>query len=177
MEKTLLEAVLCFPITNADVLLARKTRYIGEGCLNGYGGGLEPEDNGDEFSAMIRELEQESGLVVARDNLDKVAVVDFHNQKSDGVEFTCRVHVFLAHSWSGTPRATEEMENPAWYPRTKLPVDHMMLADKLWLPPVLTGKRLYAEVWYGPKQQSLRAPGCTIREVTVEELRGFRPAA
>lgn len=160
LEKVLLQAVLCFPLRRIadrdELLLARKTKHIGQGLLNGYGGGIEgnelPED------AMVRELEEECALKARRDDLQKIAVVDFHNTKQDGETFRCRVHVYLLRTWEGTLMPTEEMVDPRWYPIDALPFDEMMLADREWVPAALTRGPIYARAHYGPRQHTLLAP-------------------
>ncbi len=156
MEKVLLSAVLCFPVRAGEVLLAEKTRHIGAGHYNGYGGGIEKNESLED--AVVRELFQESRMLALRKTLKKVAVVDFHNTKADGDSFTCRVHTFLLSGWVGPPLTTEEMRNPKWFEVQKLPVDKMMPADPFWLPRALAGERIYAEAWYGPRQQTLLQP-------------------
>lgn len=156
MEKTLLHAVLVLPVEGEEVLLAVKTRNIGAGCWNGYGGGIEEGET--PITASIRELFEESGLRVSAKHLEKVAIVDFHNTKSDGSVFVCRVHVFLATNCVGVVRETDEMRNPTWFTRDELPIDGMMPADRDWMPPVLVGKKLEAKAWYGPHQKEKLRP-------------------
>ncbi|MBI4136155.1 MAG: NUDIX domain-containing protein [Candidatus Vogelbacteria bacterium] len=45
IEKVLKEATLVFLVRAGKVLLARKTRHIGEGRWNGYGGGIDSGEN------------------------------------------------------------------------------------------------------------------------------------
>lgn len=165
-EKTLTNAVVVFPERGTKIMLARKTRKIGAGCLNGYGGGIDGDENSEE--AALRELYEESGLRASLEGLQKIAVVDFHNQKSDGSLFTCRVHMYLASDWTGALKETEEMQEPAWYEKTALPLDRMMPADREWLPLALAGTKVQAEAWYGPFQKELLRP-TIVREVTSFE--------
>lgn len=157
-EKVLLNATLVFLVRNRgdQVLLALKTKKIGAGCWNGYGGGIEPGEDPQE--AAIRELQEESGAVVSPDNLEKAAVVDFHNTKTDGTVFTCRVHVYLAHAWQGEPKETDEMAQPTWFNRLDLPLNQMMAADRDWFPPILSGNKIRASASYSPFQKELLKP-------------------
>lgn len=163
MEKVLKDATLCFLLRDSEVLLAIKSRFIGEGCWNGYGGGIEVEDASPE-EAALRELEQESGIRGSLDSLNKIAVVDFHNIKSDGEKFRCRVHTYLLTKWAGEAIETEEMLQPTWFRIDKLPIEEMMLADRFWVPRIFLGEPFFAKAWYGPKQQTL------LRDVEFSEL-------
>lgn len=152
-EKVLLNATLCFPIRGDKILLARKTKKIGQGCWNGYGGGIEDGETPEQ--SMIRELEEESGVIASPEALEKMAIVDSHNTKSDGGIFVCRVHVYFLHQWAGEFEPTEEMVDPTWFDKQNLPFAEMMPADKEWLPLIISGQKIIAEVKYSPFQQSL----------------------
>ena len=161
-EKVLLQATLCFPIKENKVLLSFKTRNIGQGCWNGYGGGIEKAETLKE--AALRELKEEVGIIASPEDLDKVAIVDFHNTKNDGSIFICQVHVYLVSQWSGEPHSTDEMINPTWFGTGCLPTSKIMLADKEWLPIALSGKKIRATAKYGPLQKTL------IGEVEIQEV-------
>ncbi len=152
-EKVLLNAVLCFLIKRDKVLLGLKTKKIGQGCWNGYGGGIEGVETPKQ--AVRREMEEEARIKILPDELEKVAIIDFHNTKSDSTIFTCRVQVYLSHQWEGEPQSTEEMASPTWFKKEELPLDKMMLADKEWLPIILAGKKIIADAKYGPFQKTL----------------------
>ena len=153
-EKTLLQATLCYLIKGDKVLLSLKTKRIGKDCWNGYGGGIDEGES--QKQAALRELEEESGIMVLLEHLDKAAIIDFQNTKSDGSVFTCQVHVYLVSQWIGKPRETDEMINPTWFNIKHLPTSEMMPADREWLPLVLSGKRIRATANYGPFQKKLR---------------------
>ena len=40
-EKVSLNATLCYPIRDNKILLVLKAQKIGQGCWNGYGGGID----------------------------------------------------------------------------------------------------------------------------------------
>lgn len=163
-ERTLLNATVVFPLKNngAEILLAKKAWKIGAGCWNGYGGGIEPGENDRESAS--RELFEESGLSATSKELVKVGVVDFHNHKSDGTVFTCRVHFFFAPIWDGEIKETPEMLTPTWFPIHDVPLDEMMPADRVFLPLILNGKKVRASAVYTPFQKELIGP------VEVEEV-------
>jgi 8-oxo-dGTP pyrophosphatase MutT (NUDIX family) len=152
-EKILLNATLCFPIRDGKVLLGLKAKKIGQGRLNGYGGGIDGEETPEQ--SALRELFEEAKMKASPNSFKKVAIVDFYNTNSDGFSFTCRVHVYFVYQWEGEPQETEEMLEPTWYEKNALPLDGMMLADREWLPIVLAGKKIIAEARYGPFQKTL----------------------
>ena len=152
-EKTLLNATLCYLVKGNEVLLSLKTKNIGKDCWNGYGGGIEPGETPERAAA--RELEEEAKVVASPDCLEKVAIIDFHNTKSDGSVFSCKVHVYLVSQWTGAPKESDEMINPTWFNKDRLPLYQMLLADREWLPLVLRGKKIKAVARYGPFQKTL----------------------
>ena len=124
-EKVLLNATICVPKRGNEILLAIKTDKIGKGLFNGYGGGIEEGER--IIEAAVREFGEESGASVVPEDLDKVAVVDFHNTKSDGSTFICRCHIYLVHKWIGEFTEKEKMINPTWFGIDNLPFDRLAL--------------------------------------------------
>lgn len=164
-EKVLTNATLCFLVKKGKVLLAMKTDKIGKDCWNGYGGGI---DIGEiPHQSAIRELKEESGVSSSEEDTEKMAIIDFHNTKSDGRQFVCRVHVYLVRKWSGEPRETKEMLAPTWFEIGNLPLEKMMPADKAWLPYVLSGKKIIAQAHLGPFQKTV------LSEVVVNQVDEF----
>ena len=158
-EKILNDAVLVFLVKNGQVYLATKMLKIGKGKLNGYGGGIEKGE--DSFLAGIRELEEETrgtrerGVIVDMKDLEKVAIMDFHNTTAEGVTFICKVHMLIAADWVGEVISTNEMANPKLYPVDKIPLDQMMPADKVWMPRIFSGRKFIGKAKYGPRQETL----------------------
>jgi len=166
-EKVIFNATVCLPVRGSEVLLAMKTRKIGMGCWNGYGGGVE--DGETLIECAVRELEEESGLKAIPDNFEKVAIAEFHNEKSDGSIFVSKVHFFLVKDWQGEPYETEDsaMITPTFFDINNLPFYKMMPADKEFFPLILNGKKVLVESYYSPFQKELK------REVKITEVEGF----
>ncbi len=157
-EKVLYDASVCFLYEDGKILLAFKTDKIGKDCWNGYGGGIEPGETPEECA--IRELFEESGknVVALTEDLKKIAEVDFHNTKTDGTTFICKVHFFLVKKWEGRAKSKNEMINPTWFRIDYLPVERMMPADSYWLPAALAGQKMKVKARLGPYQKKLLSP-------------------
>ncbi len=169
-EKVLLNATLCLLLKDDQVLLGLKTKKIGAGFWNGYGGGIEDGESIEE--AAIRELEEETGkkigdifITTTKKDLEKVAIVDFENIKSDGVSFVCKVHFFLVRKWSGKAINTDEMTNPTFFDIKDIPIDEMLPADRYFIPLILDNKKIIGKIKYGPYQKELLEPAL-ISEVS-----------
>jgi len=174
-EKELLEATLGFLVKDNRVWLAVKTRNIGKDCWNGYGGGVEKEDK-NLVESLKREVLQEGKVEISEKTVEKVAIINFHNTKSDGEIFVCKVHIFFIKDWEGIPQESEEMVTPTNFEINDLPLENMMPADKEWLPLVLEGKKLIAEYYYGPFQKELNGESKIkfVENFPVENPREFK---
>ncbi len=165
-EKELAHATVCFLKKGNKILLAIKGRAIGEGCWNGYGGGINSGEKPKE--AAVRELREETKEVIALpEDLRKIAEIDFHNTKSDGKIFVCKVHCYLVEKWQGKVQETKEMLNPTWFDIKDLPLEKMMAADKKWLPIALSGKKIKArpKLWLFQKE--------LLEDFEIEEVISF----
>jgi ADP-ribose pyrophosphatase YjhB (NUDIX family) len=149
--------VFCVNILN-QVWLAKKSRKIGKGCLNGYGGGKEEWETME--ACATRELKDESSVIAEEKDLEKVAFVYFHNITSDGVKFITEGHVYILRKWQGEFKETEDagMLDPKPHPIENLPLKKMMVGDRDWVPQVLSGKKLIVHVYYGPLHKKLLQP-------------------
>lgn len=116
-------------------LLAMKKRGFGEGWWNGYGGKVQDNESIDQ--AMVRELQEESGLI-AKQYRERAVIEFFFNGTDKEVE----MHVFEVSDYEGELEETEEMA-PKWFFKSEIPFDQMWPADKNWMPLFFEGKDFY----------------------------------
>ena len=121
-----------------------KKRGFGVGKWNGVGGKIDSA-KGDRnvVDAAIRESEEEIGVKI--NDLEKVALLKIRFPYISKEEnWDQDVHVFLAKLWEGEPVESEEML-PKWFKVQEIPFNKMWDDDKIWLPQVLSGKKLKAD--------------------------------
>jgi ADP-ribose pyrophosphatase YjhB (NUDIX family) len=139
---------LAFLLKDNHICLAMKKRGFGEGNWNGYGGKVEEGEMIEQ--AAVREICEESGVTVAVDDLEKVAVVEFLFVDGKHLE----VHTYFVHTWEGEPEETEEMR-PQWYTYADIPFAQMWADDPHWLPRALKGEKLTGKVWFKEDGKSI----------------------
>jgi len=151
-------ATLCLLVRRGEVLLAKKREGgFGAGFWNAFGG--KPKAGETIEAATIREVQEEVCLEVASADLKKMGIVRFHFAG----EFKWEVHVFVAEDWQGEPESTQEMENPTWYRLTHIPWGKMWASDRAWMPSVLSGEKIFWEVYYS-------ADGETVERIISHEV-------
>jgi 8-oxo-dGTP pyrophosphatase MutT (NUDIX family) len=137
------QTTLCFLITKNQILLATKKTGMGIGNLNGCGGKVEAHKTIE--SAAARETEEEVGVRVRVEDLEKVATIRFYfPEKTD---WNQEMHVFFARRWDGVPVETPEMR-PEWVSLEQIPYNRMWADDIYWLPRVLAGEKIEAEFYF-----------------------------
>ena len=146
-------ATLLLVIDGNNVLLGMKKRGFGEGKWNGFGGKLNEGETIEE--AVVREMEEEAGIIVDKEKLEKVAELNFtfpYVPKEKA--FDQLVHVFVTREWSGDPKESEEML-PKWFSQNELPFESMWNDDRIWLPKILSGEKLKADFVFGEDNQTI----------------------
>jgi len=141
-DTKLIEGVCCFFNCGNFTILGKRTRGIGAGMWNGYGGVIKKGETPQE--AGTRELQEEADIWVMTKHLKKVGEVYFHNSKKGISCETFKVHVFIIIQWGGEVRGSEEMKTPTQFIKDSLPYDQMMPADREWLAPIMRGEKLIA---------------------------------
>lgn len=135
---------LVYPVrADGKILLGRKRRGMGYGKWNGFGGKIEAGETMRECAA--RELFEESALIVRPEDLVLAGDLYFH-QPSDP-EWSHAGVVYFARNWTGEARLSEEME-PKWFLPEAFPYEEMWMADRIWLPMILAGKKIRGTIYF-----------------------------
>jgi 8-oxo-dGTP pyrophosphatase MutT (NUDIX family) len=141
---------LCFLIRDNEILLGMKKTGFGQGKYNGFGGKIKQGET--VLQATVRELEEESGILVEEEQLEHVGILDFIFPASPHLRHD--VHIFLARSWQGEPLETEEMR-PQWFLHSAIPYAQMWQDDIFWLPKVLAGETIKGSVVFAENNEDL----------------------
>jgi 8-oxo-dGTP pyrophosphatase MutT (NUDIX family) len=135
---------LVYPVrADGSILLGRKRRGMGYGKWNGFGGKIEAGETMRQCAC--RELLEECGLVMEPEKLVMVGDLYFH-QPSDP-QWSHAGIVYFARDWKGTPHLSDEME-PRWFRVVDFPYDDMWMADRVWLPMILAGKKIRGTIYF-----------------------------
>jgi 8-oxo-dGTP diphosphatase len=132
---------LCFLLRDAgsgtEVLLGLKRTGFGTGKIVGIGGHVEVGESDAE--AVVREVWEETGVVVVQEDLTDAGVVEFIFPTRPDWNMYCRL--FTTRRWQGEPAESAEIV-PEWFDVGSLPL-HLMWQDAAhWLPPALAGEVL-----------------------------------
>ena len=129
---------LVFVLDGDRVLLGLKKRGFGQGNWNGFGGKLQPGETMSECAA--RELQEESGLEVAPEDLRPRGTLEFRMLNGSGmvdtasgvVSSTLHVSVFSCtlRQTRGEVAESDEMR-PAWYQIGEVPLERMVCGAAL----------------------------------------------
>jgi 8-oxo-dGTP diphosphatase len=129
--------------SGGEVLLGFKKTGFGVGRWVGLGGHIE--DGEEPVDAAVREVAEESGLVISADALDHRAELTFifpfrpaWNQTAD---------VFVTAVFAGVPSESDEVI-PRWFDVAALPLDGMWDDARYWVPRALAGERVVARVTF-----------------------------
>lgn len=130
------QATLMLLLKDNQILLAMKKRGLGVGKWNGIGGKKNVDETIEQTA--VRETQEEIG--VTPKDFQQMAILNFH-----GGSIEMQGFVYICKSWEGEPTETEEMR-PQWFDLDKIPYDEMWPDDRTWLPLVLEGKHVVAEI-------------------------------
>lgn len=135
-----------------QVLLGRKKKGLGVGNFVGLGGKLEPGES--PADAAVREIEEESGLIVDIDDLVPMGHLTYLFPHKEA--WSQGSTVFVCREFRGVPCESDEL-NPEWFDVDALPLDEMWDDAKYWLPGVLSGIAVQKTFTFGPDLASVVA--------------------
>jgi 8-oxo-dGTP diphosphatase len=140
-----------------QVLLGFKKAGFGAGRWVGLGGHIE--DGETAADAAVREVAEESGLIVAASALLHMASLRFIFPARPAWDQTAEV--FVTSDCAGEPAESDEVI-PRWFPADALPFDGMWDDARYWMPLVLAGHRVRAAITF--------ADDCATVAATQPEL-------
>ena len=120
-----------------EVLLGLKKSGFGAGKWVGLGGHVEEGEKPE--AAAVREVHEESGLVVPADSLQHAASIEFRFPARPSWDQA--TDVFLTSAYHGEPAESDEVA-PHWYGEHELPFGQMWDDARYWLPLVLAGEHV-----------------------------------
>lgn len=140
-----------------EVLLGLKRQGFGTGRIVGIGGHVEPGES--DLAAAVRETFEETGFHVIPDELYDAGRVVFHFPAAPESDMT--VALYRATAWTGEAAVSDEIE-PQWHPVADLPTGAMWDDSRIWLPHVLRGERIDAEITYDRAGKLVAAVSLTV---------------
>jgi 8-oxo-dGTP diphosphatase len=129
--------------SRTELLLGYKKTGFGAGRWVGIGGHIEEGEK--PAAAAVREVFEETHLMVSPDSLSHMATLTFVFPARPSWDQTA--DVFLTTEFSGTPAESGELR-PVWYDTGELPFDGMWDDAKYWLPIVLAGDRVVVTITF-----------------------------
>jgi 8-oxo-dGTP diphosphatase len=149
----------------AEVLLGFKKTGFGAGRWVGLGGHIE--DGEEAAEAAAREVAEESSLIVAATSLTHMAWLNFVFPARPAWDQTA--DVFVATDFAGEAAESDELI-PRWFGVDSLPLEFMWDDARYWLPVVLAGQRVRANITFAADcatvaaiDPDLRASAAAIR--------------
>lgn len=120
-----------------EVLLGLKKTGFGAGKWVGLGGHVEAGEK--PVAAAVREVAEESGLLVSADSLQHRASIEFRFPSRPSWDQTA--DVFVTSVFQGEPAESDEIA-PRWFAEDALPLDLMWDDARYWVPRVLAGEHV-----------------------------------
>ncbi len=125
------------------MLLGLKKSGFGAGKWVGLGGHIEEGEK--PAAATVREVQEESGLLVPADSLQHMASIEFRFPVRPSWDQTA--DVFVTSVYQGEAAESDEVA-PRWFGEHELPLGLMWDDAKYWLPLVLAGEHVDALITF-----------------------------
>lgn len=142
------DVVVCYLLRmgagGEEVLIGRKLTGLGAGRAVAPGGKIQPGEALED--AVVREVSEETGIVVNRAALEARGRIDYTFPTKP--EWSQRSFVFVCRSFDGAGDPSVELD-PEWWPVGSIPLDRMWDDARAWLPAVLAGGRVDASFEFG----------------------------
>ncbi|KAF9364203.1 Nudix (Nucleoside diphosphate linked moiety X)-type motif 1 [Mortierella sp. NVP85] len=161
-SKKVLTLVMVIDNEQQKILLGYKKRGFGAHLWNGFGGKVEPGETPQQ--GAIRELEEEAGITVKPENLQKAGLLLFLFENDPvGLE----THVYKAETYEGQIRECDEMR-PQWFDFADIPFDQMWEDDRIWLPVLLKGQDpFFGRMYFKRKPLEESVPDPSMNPSTI----------
>jgi 8-oxo-dGTP diphosphatase len=143
MMRTCLCLIRRQAVGTPEVLLGLKKSGFGAGKWVGLGGHIEEGEK--PVAAAVREVAEESGLVVPADSLQHLASIEFRFPARPSWDQTA--DVFVTSVYRGEPAESDEIA-PRWFAEDALPLDLMWDDARYWLQRVLHGEHIDAVITF-----------------------------
>jgi ADP-ribose pyrophosphatase len=127
-----------------QVLLGRKKKGLGLGKIVGPGGKLEPGESPSQ--AAVREVAEETGLVVAESALTALGHIRYEFPSRPA--WSQESWVFSTSDFSGEIVESDELL-VQWHPFDSLPLGEMWHDARWWLPDALSGRPVHRTFVFG----------------------------
>lgn len=98
---------------------------------------------------MIREANEEIGIIIDKVNLEIAAVLHFYFDANP--EWNMDVYIYKINEYSGEIIETDEIK-PLWFDLDKIPYENMWEDDTYWLPRLISGERNMEYNFYFDKE-------------------------
>ena len=150
MSLAITHYTLVYPVHDSKILLATQISGKWKGYLNGFGGKLQ---NNEVYSACAqRELKEETGLVAENGDLILYGRIRYRHL-TDGFA-SGSVCVFFYVKWDGKLPIGGELEQSfIRVEKDKIPYRQLPPDDHIWLPKMLEGKYVEAELTYETRHE------------------------
>jgi 8-oxo-dGTP diphosphatase len=135
-----------------EVLLGRKKKGLGLGKIVGPGGKLEPGETPEQ--AIVREVAEESGLVIAESALTALGRIRYEFPHHPA--WSQESWVFSTAEFSGSIVESDELLLE-WFPVDRVPLAEMWDDARWWLRAALSGETVGGTYVFGPDLETVQS--------------------